>query len=116
MAQRRWNNFAQARRKFFGRLVRKSREEDVFEPRGLFGNGLRDRRMRVAVNVDPPRRNRVQNLASVLGFEKDAFPAANGKRRRVHAFLRERMPEMEIGRTHNLLECLMIEIFFIDVE
>ena len=45
MAQRSGNNFAQAHSKFFGWLVRKSREEDVFEPRGLFGNGLRDRRM-----------------------------------------------------------------------
>ena len=73
MAQRRGNNFAQARRKFFGGLVRKSREENVFEPRGLFGNGLRDGRMRVAVKVDPPRRNRIQNLAPVLRFKKNAF-------------------------------------------
>ena len=116
VAQRRGNNFAQARRKLFGRLVRKSREEDVFEPRGLFGDGLRDGRMRVAVNVDPPGRNRVQNLAPVLRLNKNAFAAANGKWRRVHAFLRERMPEMEIGSAHNLLECLMIEMFFIDVK
>ena len=98
MAQRRGNDFAQALREFFGRLVRKSGEEDMFEPRGLLGDGLRDRRMRVAVHIDPPRRNRVQNLAPVLRFEKHALAAANGKRRRVHAFLRERMPEMEIGR------------------
>src|SRR5271169_3871910 len=26
------------------------------------------------------------------------------------------MPEMEIGRAHDLLECLMIEMFFIDVK
>jgi len=44
------------------------------------------------------------------------FAASNRKRRRVHSFLRERMPEMEVGRTHKLLECLMIKMFFIDVK
>ena len=66
VAQRRGNDFAQAHGKFFGRLMRKSGEQDVFEPRGLFGDGLRDGRMRVAVQVDPPRRYRVQNLPPVL--------------------------------------------------
>jgi hypothetical protein len=84
----------------------------MFQPRCLFGNGFRDGRVRMAVNVHPPRRNRIQNLASVLGFEKHAFPAADGKRRRVHAFLCEWVPKMKIGRAHNLMESLMIEILF----
>ncbi len=77
-------------REFFSGLVRKSREENVFEPRGLFGDGRGDGRVRVAVQVHPPGRNRIQNLPPVLRFEKNAFAAANGKRRRVHAFVRER--------------------------
>src|ERR1700733_14821580 len=96
--------------------MRKSGEEDMFEPRGLFGDGLRDGRMRVAVNVDPPRRNRIQNLAPVLRLNEYAFASSNGKGRRVHALLREWMPEMEVGRTHKLLECLMIKMFFIDIK
>ncbi len=116
MAQRGGNDFAQAYRKFFGWPMRESGEEHMFEPRGLFGDGFRDRRMRVAVNVDPPRRNRVQNLAPVLRLDKNALAAANGKWRRVHVFLRERMPEMKIGGTHTLLESLMIKMLCIDVK
>ena len=66
VTQRRRHDFAQPRGKLFRRLVRKSREQHVLQPRGLLGDGLRDRRMRMAVQVYPPRRNRIQNLAAVL--------------------------------------------------
>src|SRR5229473_4187575 len=72
--------------------------------------------MRVAMKIDPPRRNRIQNLASVLGLYKNTLRAANGKGRWVHTFLCERMPEMEVGRAHILGKSLMVELFFINIK
>src|ERR1700740_998466 len=94
VAQRAGNNFGKARRKFFSGLVRKACEENMLEARSLLGNGLRDQRMRMAVNVYPPGRNGVEDLAAVGRFEKGTFGAPNGKRGRVGPFLREWVPQM----------------------
>ena len=57
------------------RLVRRAGEDDVFERLRLLGNRLVQPRMRVAVDVHPPRRDAVEQLAAVLGVEIDALAA-----------------------------------------
>jgi hypothetical protein len=104
VAQRRGNNFAEARRELFRRIMRKAREENMFEARGLFGDGRSNGRMRVAVNVYPPGRNRIQNSPAILQLEEYPFATANLKRWRVRAFVSERMPEVHILFSHVLLK------------
>ena len=55
-------------------------------------------------------------LLALVRLEKDAFTAANRKRWRIEAFLRERMPEMEVGGTHDLLECPAIKMLLIYIK
>ena len=50
--------------------------------------------MRVPVNVDPPRRNAVENLAPVFGVKIHALAAHDGQQRRLRQHLRVGMPDV----------------------
>ena len=78
---------------FDRRLVRRAGEDHVFDLLRLLGNRLVQPRMRVAVDVHPPRRDAVEQLASVLGIEIDALAADDRQRRRRRLHLRIRMPD-----------------------
>ncbi len=67
MFEARGKHAHQSLRKLLRRLVRESGKNHVFELACLFGDGRGDARMTVPVDVDPPRRNGVQNLAPVAG-------------------------------------------------
>ena len=101
MPQRRRHDFAEPCSQFFRRLVRKAREQDMLEPRGLLADGRRNRGMRVPVQIDPPRRDRIQNSAPVSGFEKHPIAPPDGRRRGFRAIAREWMPQMEFRFTHD---------------
>jgi len=53
-------------------------------------NGGGNGRMRMAVQIHPPGRYGVENLAAVPESKKHAFAHANPKRRRIGTFLREK--------------------------
>ena len=92
MLQRSGNDFPEARRELFGGLMREAREQNMFETRGLPGNGGCDGGVRVSVQVNPPGRYRVENPPAVLSFEEHAFRAANMDRRGVGTLVSEGMP------------------------
>ena len=60
-------NFAQADRQIFDGIVGEASEQDVIDLRGLFGDGGHDGGMAVAVEIDPPGRNAVDEAATVRG-------------------------------------------------
>ena len=90
--------------------MRKSREENVFQSRSLLGNGRCNSGMRMAVQIDPPGRYGVENSAAVLSFKEHAFAAPNQQWRRISAFLRKRVPQMQVRCAHGLLKHLPVEI------
>jgi hypothetical protein len=62
------------------RRVRAVGEHDVLQPAGLCAQRFVQARVRVAVDVHPPRRRAVEELAAVLGVEKDALTFHNRQR------------------------------------
>src|SRR5215467_3647322 len=73
----------------------------MFEPPRLIGDRLSQPRVRVAVDVHPPRRDAVEQLAAVFGVEVHALASDNRKRRRRRFHLRVRMPdELTIAVEH----------------
>lgn len=75
--------FAEPSGEFFGGILREAGEDDVFEFAGLFGDGGGDAGIGVAVKIDPPGGDGVDNFAAVGGVEVDAFSAGDADRRRV---------------------------------
>src|ERR1019366_4731786 len=104
MLQRSGNDFPKARCELFGGLMREAREQNVFETRGLPGNGGCDGGVRVSVQVNPPGRYRVENPPAVLSCEEHAFRASNADRRGISALVGERMPRMQVGSAHVLMK------------
>jgi hypothetical protein len=69
-------------------------EYHLFEPRRLLGDRLGDLRLCVAVNVDPPRRDQVDDLASIGGQKRRALAGDDRDRRVCGLRLREGVPDM----------------------
>ena len=82
----------------------------MFQARGLFGDGGSNGGMRMSVQVHPPGRYGVEYLAAVLSFKKHSFATANLERRGISAFVRERMPQMQVGCAHGLSKRQRIEM------
>ena len=53
-------------RQLHRRLMRKPRENHLLQGLRLLRNRRRNRRMRVPMNIHPPRRHHIQKLASIL--------------------------------------------------
>ena len=81
VGERRSDPFAKTRGKFFGGVMSKTGENDLLELPGLFGNSGSDARIGVAVKIDPPGRDGVDNFAAVGGVEEDAFGVGNANGR-----------------------------------
>src|SRR6266478_414385 len=64
----------------------------------------------MAVQIHPPGRYGIENLEAVLSLKKHAFATPNPERRRIGAFLRERVPQMQVGCDHGLWKRLPVEI------
>ena len=116
MPQRLGNNFPETRRQLLCRLVRKSRKENMFQARGLFRDGGSNRGMRMPVQIHPPGRYGVENLAAVLSFKKHSFTTANLERRGISAFVREWVPQMEAGCAHGLSKRQRVEMLLKNFE
>ncbi len=114
--QRRRNDFSKTRCQLLGRLVRKSRKENMFQARGLFGDGGSNGGMRMPVQIRPPGRYGVEDLAAVLSFKKYSFTTANLERRGISAFVRERVPQMQVGCAHGLAKRLVVKMLLKDFE
>src|SRR5690349_10714192 len=95
MLQRWWEDAPQTRGKFLGRIVGKSGKDHVLEFSSLFGNGLGNERMGVAVKIDPPGGDGVDQLAAVACMEIDALAALDVDRLRIERFLRKGVPDGE---------------------
>src|SRR5258708_33390612 len=84
----------------------------MFQARGLFGDGGSNGGMRMPVQVHPPGRYGVEDLAAVLSFKKYSFTTANLERRGISAFVRERVPQMQVGCAHSLSKRLVVKMLF----
>ena len=84
----------EALREVDGRRMRAAGEHDVFEPLRLLGERAVQSRMRVAVDVHPPRRGAVEQPPAVLGVEVHALRSDDRQRRRRRRHLRVRVPQM----------------------
>jgi hypothetical protein len=72
----------------------KAGENDMFELTRLRGDGLGNDWMRMAMQIHPPRRNRVHQTPAVRRIEVCAFATSDFKRRQFVRFLRVRMPNL----------------------
>ena len=77
------NPFAEPRGKFFRGIVRETRKNDLFELAALLRDCVGNPRIRVAVKIHPPRRNRVNNLTAVGGVQHRSFGFRYMQRRRI---------------------------------
>ena len=75
--------FAETGGEFFSGILREAGEDDVLKFASLFGDGRGDTRIGVAVEIDPPGGDSVDNFAAVGGVEVDAFGAGNANGRRI---------------------------------
>jgi len=73
----------QARRQLFGRLMRKPCQDHMLHLSCLFADRGRDPRIRVPVDVYPPRRHRINYFPAVFRIQQRAFGALNFNRRRI---------------------------------
>jgi hypothetical protein len=80
--------------------VREARKHHVLEPRRLRGKRGIQRGMRVAVNVDPPGGNAVEDAAAIVGVQVHAFAAHDRQRRRRRLHLRVRVPHARAIALH----------------
>src|SRR5690348_1007525 len=80
-------------------------EDDVLELARLRRECLVQLRMGVAVNVDPPGGNAVEDAAAVFGVEVHALGAHDGQRRRGSAHLGVRVPDASAIAISEGLHC-----------
>src|SRR5882672_11084629 len=64
----------------------------------------------MAVQIHPPGRYGIENLAAVLSLKKHAFATPNPDWCRISAFVREWVPQMQVGCAHGLWKRLPVEI------
>jgi hypothetical protein len=91
--------------KRFDRFVRESSEKHVLQAGRLLRNRSRDARVRVAVKIHPPRRDRVENATAVFGVKTGTFAAHDFHRRRIEVWARKRMPDLQRGLCGGLHAC-----------
>ena len=75
--------------------MREAGENYVLEFLRLRGDGGGDAWIGVAVEIHPPRRNRVEDAAAVPGVEPDAFGASNVQRRRIQRGICKWVPDAQ---------------------
>ncbi len=93
------NPFAQPRDKLLRGIMGEPRKNDLLELTALLGNRGRDPRIRVPVQIHPPRRDGINDLPSVGCIQKRAFRFCDVQRRRIQNRVGERMPDLQ-RRTH----------------
>ena len=93
MLQRRRQDAPQTLGEFLGRIMCKSREYHMLEFSSLLGNGFRDQRMRVTMEIHPPGGDRVDQLPAVARIQINAFASLDGNGFRIERFLRKWMPD-----------------------
>src|SRR5258708_4155377 len=79
-------------RKLFRRLVRKASEDHLVEAIHLVLDRLHNVRMTMTMGYDPPRRNGVEDTATIGGLEPGALTSGDWRRLGLHGMLSERMP------------------------
>ncbi len=72
MRQFRHDPFSQPRSQFFRGIVREARKNDVFQFFRLASNRRGNSRIRMPVEIHPPRRDGIQYFSPVFGVEIDA--------------------------------------------
>ncbi len=95
MRQLRREPFAQTRSKFFRGLVRESRQNHVLHLLRLLGNRSGNSRIRMSVQIHPPRRHRIDDFSSVFCEEPNAFRLLDGNRCRIKGGICKRMPNAQ---------------------
>src|SRR5579863_8485771 len=93
----------------------KARKDDLFQPSRLLRDRLRDQRMSMPVDVDPPGRDGVQQPASVFRVEVDAFGARDPDGVRIKLRVREGMPDLQ-GLSRRLFENGPIEMKMVNLK
>src|SRR5258708_458943 len=76
----------------------KSRQQNMVELLRFSGNSDNNPGMAVAVKIDPPGRNGVDDLAAIFRVQIYALGADYAQRFRINMRLRERMPDFQAGR------------------
>jgi hypothetical protein len=99
ICQFRVHPFAEPDCEFFSGIVCEASDYDVLELDCLFRNGGSNARIGVAVEIYPPRRNRIDNLASIGSEQVRAFRVGYAERRRIEQFVTERVPDAQL-RAH----------------
>src|SRR5579864_5293138 len=98
MSEGRWNHGTQLLRKLLHRPVRKTGQQDVIQLLRLGGNRFGNMRMAVSMQVDPPRRNGVDDFSSAIRVEVGTLRRNDPQRVGVTMLLREWMPNLQPGR------------------
>src|SRR5262249_15749622 len=86
------HDVSQSRREFLGRSMRESRENDLLQLSRLNRDGFRNQRMPVAMKINPPRGDRVEQTPAVTRVKVRALAARDLERFRFDSFLRVWMP------------------------
>src|SRR3984893_12805675 len=81
--------------------MRERSEQNVVELCGVFLESCHDGRMAMAMQVDPPGGDAVNETAAIFCIQVDAFGSCDTNRRRVQRLLGEGMPDLQAG-THVL--------------
>jgi len=87
--------FLQPCRQLFGGTMRKSSEDNVLQFSRLLRDGCSDPRIRMAVEIHPPRRNGVHDFSTVSCVEIDPFRTLDLQRRRIKRGVCEGMPDAQ---------------------
>ena len=88
-------NSRNSSRQALDRLVRETREQNVLELPRLLSDSLRDPRVRVAMQIHPPRGNRIEDSSAIGGVKPRPFAADDLERRGIYADAREGMPDFQ---------------------
>ena len=85
--------FAKLRGEFFGGVMREAGDDDVLKSAGLFGDCRGDAWIPVAVKIDPPGRDAIDDFATVRSVEKYAFGIGDADGGRIEEFVCKRVPD-----------------------